>query len=123
MRRPRAPRPTRAPSAPHPAPQRVKASCAGKHASEALLLPLDVTAPASDLEAAAAEADAAFGGAGVDFLIHNAGASQHAQAAATDAAVSRTLLELNALGPIALTRAALPHMLARKRCAAGGPWG
>lgn len=95
--------------------KRVKAALVGAHASEALVLPLDVTAPPEALEAAAAAADAAFGGAGVDFLVHNAGASQHALAAETAAGVSRRLLELNALGAIALTRAALPRMLERNK--------
>lgn len=55
--------------------QRVKAACSGTHASEALVLPFDVTGPPAALEAAAAAADAAFGGLGVDYLFHNAGAA------------------------------------------------
>ena len=43
------------------------------------------------------------------------GASQHALASETSAEVARKLLELNSIGPIALTRAALPHMLSRKK--------
>jgi hypothetical protein len=54
--------------------QRVKESCTGEHASEILVLPFDLGGPAADLAAAARAADGAFGGAGVDYLIHNAGA-------------------------------------------------
>jgi hypothetical protein len=45
----------------------------------------------------------------------NKGASQHALAAETTQEVTGQLLDLNALGPIALTRAALPLMLQRKK--------
>lgn len=95
--------------------QRVKDACSGAHSGDIVLLPLDLTGPQASLEDAARRADEAFGGAGVDFLIHNAGASQHALASETSAEVARKLLDINALAPIALTRAALPHMLARKK--------
>ena len=39
-----------------------------------LVLPFDLCGSYSDLEQAAAAADSAFGGAGVDYLMHNAGA-------------------------------------------------
>ena len=42
--------------------------CAG-----AMVLPLDICSPTSQLHEAAVEADNAFDGAGVDYLIHNAG--------------------------------------------------
>lgn len=35
---------------------------------------LDLTSPYAELQAAAALADGAFGGAGIDYLVHNAGA-------------------------------------------------
>ena len=35
---------------------------------------LDITSPYAELQAAAALADGAFGGAGIDYLVHNAGA-------------------------------------------------
>jgi dehydrogenase/reductase SDR family protein 7 len=38
-----------------------------------LVLPFNLLGPEGDLQAAAAAADAAFGGAGIDYLIHNAG--------------------------------------------------
>ena len=92
----------------------VKRAClAHLPASDVLLLPLDLTGPAAGLETAAEAAFAAFSGAGVDFLIHNAGASQHAAAEETSAGVSAALLNLNLLGPISLARATLPLMLQR----------
>jgi NAD(P)-dependent dehydrogenase (short-subunit alcohol dehydrogenase family) len=41
--------------------------------SVVVVLPFDLLGAEADLQAAAQAADAAFGGAGVDFLIHNAG--------------------------------------------------
>ena len=41
------------------------------------------------------------------------GASQHGLAVETSAEVSKALMDLNALGPIALTRAAVPKLIAR----------
>ncbi len=43
------------------------------------------------------------------------GASQHALASETSAQVTDELMELNAVGPIKLTRAVLPYMLRRDR--------
>ncbi|EFJ41781.1 hypothetical protein VOLCADRAFT_83968 [Volvox carteri f. nagariensis] len=86
-----------------------------------LVLPFDLGSPYEELEMAAAAADSAFGSAGVDYLIHNAGKmdqqgdTQHALASETTAAVTDALIQLNAVGPIKLTRAMLPHMLRRNR--------
>lgn len=53
----------------------MRRECRGKHApQEVVVLPLDITAPFEDLQAAASEADAAFRSRGVDVLVHNAGA-------------------------------------------------
>ena len=41
------------------------------------------------------------------------GASQHALAAETSDQVAEALLDINALAPIRLTQAVLPHMLKR----------
>ncbi|KXZ46596.1 hypothetical protein GPECTOR_42g807 [Gonium pectorale] len=94
--------------------QNVKSSL-GLADDRVVVLPFDLCSEYSELEKAAAAADAAFGGAGVDYLIHNAGASQHAMAAETSSEVTDALMALNAVGPIKLTRAALPHMLGRDR--------
>jgi NAD(P)-dependent dehydrogenase (short-subunit alcohol dehydrogenase family) len=54
--------------------QDVKGKCKGGHAPEDIVvLPLDVCGDAAELNAAAKAADAAFDGAGVDYLVHNAG--------------------------------------------------
>jgi NAD(P)-dependent dehydrogenase (short-subunit alcohol dehydrogenase family) len=42
-------------------------------ASSVVVLPLDLEGGQAALEEAAAQADAAVGGAGVDYLVHNAG--------------------------------------------------
>lgn len=44
-----------------------------------------------------------------------AGASQHAMAEDVTASVTDQMFALNTIGPIKLTRAALPHMLRRQR--------
>lgn len=79
------------------------------------MLPLDLCSSYEAFEKAAASADAAFGGAGVDYLVHNAGASQHSLAEETSAEVVEQLFQLNTLGPMHLTRAVLPHMLRRTK--------
>ena len=53
--------------------QDVRKACVAKGAADVLVLPLDLTGSFDQLEAAAAAADEAFGGAGVDYLIQNAG--------------------------------------------------
>lgn len=50
----------------------------------------------------------------IDMLINNAGISQRSLCQDTDMRVYRRLFEVNVMGPIALTQAVLPHMLARK---------
>ncbi|KAG2484642.1 hypothetical protein HYH03_016595 [Edaphochlamys debaryana] len=94
--------------------QGVKASL-GLGDDRCLVLPFDLLGPYAALEEAAKKADAAFGGAGIDYLVHNAGASQHAIAAETSSDVTDELMQLNAIGPIKLTRAVLPLMLARDK--------
>ncbi|GIL61662.1 hypothetical protein Vafri_16082, partial [Volvox africanus] len=94
--------------------ERVKVSL-GVSDERVLVLPFDLCSDYTELEKAAAAADSAFGSAGVDYLIHNAGASQHALASETNAEVTDALMQLNAIGPIKLTRAVLPHLLRRNR--------
>jgi short-subunit dehydrogenase len=85
------------------------------HPDRHLVLPLDLAAP--ETFPAAVERVLAFAAAsecgGVDVLVHNAGISQRSLAKDTELAVDRRLLEVDALGPIALTKAALPSMLER----------
>lgn len=75
------------------------------------VLPLDV----ADTEAAPAavqSAIAAFGA--VDVMVHNAGISQRSRAADTGLDVDRRVMEVNYFGPVALTKALLPHLLSRR---------
>lgn len=96
--------------------ERVRNLCLrANSACEVEVLPLDVTGPFEDLQSAANRADALFSGAGVDYLIHNAGASQHALVEDTQPAVDLAMLQLNVVGPINLTHASLGHMLRRKK--------
>ena len=92
----------------------VKTACLQHTSAEnILLLPIDLTGPAHALETAAETAFSAFDGAGVDYVVHNAGASQHAAVEETSHEVAISLINLNLLGPIALARATLPLMLQR----------
>jgi len=50
----------------------------------------------------------------VDILVNNGGVSQRALAADTLLAVERTMMEVNYFGTVALTKALLPSMLARR---------
>lgn len=74
-------------------------------------LPLDL-AIQDNFDEITAQATAFFGR--VDIMVHNAGISQRSLAKDTDVAVDRKLMEVNYLGTVALTKALLPHFLARK---------
>lgn len=92
--------------------QRVKAECIGKHAPDGIkVLPFDLIGPPEELQQAAADAVQAFPDAALGYLIHNAGASQHALAEDTSPEVTQKLFQLNTLAPINLTQALLPHLL------------
>ncbi len=86
----------------------VQAACANPERH--LILPLDLADPASI--AAAVPQALAHSGA-IDVLINNGGISQRGQAAETDLAVDRRIMEVNFFGTIALTKAVLPSMLER----------
>eukprot|EP00879_Flechtneria_rotunda_P020883 GHRR01021988.1.p1 GENE.GHRR01021988.1~~GHRR01021988.1.p1 ORF type:complete len:353 (+),score=105.84 GHRR01021988.1:292-1350(+) len=94
--------------------QRVKAACQTAPAN-VIVLPFDLLDGPEKLGAVVQAADAAFGGAGIDYLVHNAGASQHALAAETTAEVAQKLLDINTLAPIKLTQAVLPYMIKRHK--------
>lgn len=88
--------------------ERVKASCVNPAAIA--LLPFDVT----ETELApthAARAIAAFGR--VDMLVNNAGVSQRSLVKDTMLTVDERLMRVNYLGPVALSKALLPHFLTR----------
>eukprot|EP00873_Tetraselmis_striata_P015946 jgi/Tetstr1/436210/TSEL_025055.t1 len=92
--------------------RRVAAECGGE--GRAAVVALDIKAGAEELRGAVEAAYAAFGGAGVDVLVHVVGASQRSMAEDTVAEVDEEMFELNCLGPIRLTKAVLPRMLEAK---------
>lgn len=92
--------------------QRVKGRCVGKHAPGGIkVLPFDLIGPKEDVQQAVEEAVVAFPGIPLSYLVHNAGASQHALAEDTTPEVTHKLFQLNTLAPITLTQALLPHIL------------
>lgn len=97
----------------------VKKRCLAQHGAmttdQVVLLPLDLTGPAEDLESAVCSAYEAFDASGVDYVVHNAGASQQAAAEDTTAEVATALVHLNLLGPVLLAQATLPRMVKRGR--------
>ena len=84
--------------------ERVRRSCAGDGHR---VIPLDLTD--TDLLPAAAEKVGH-----VDILVHSGGVSQRSLAADTDLATDRAIMDLNFFGTVALTKAVLPSMLAKK---------
>jgi dehydrogenase/reductase SDR family protein 7B len=90
--------------------ERVAKSCPG--AESLAVLPLDLSQPQLMNEAAHRALD--IGGC-VDVMVHNAGISQRAFAAETDYCVDDLLIRTNYLGPLALTKALLPSMRARRQ--------
>lgn len=91
---------------------RVRQECvaAGADAGTLLVLPLDVL-DYDALPNAVQSVLQAFGR--IDLLINNAGTSQRSFCLETDLQVYRTLLELNVIAQIALTKAVLPVMVAQ----------
>lgn len=88
--------------------ERVKALC--QQPQNVAVLPLDLLN--FDPARAAADAERFFGP--VDVLVNNAGATQRSTTLDTNMAVYRQLMELDYFAPVALTRALLPGMVARK---------
>jgi dehydrogenase/reductase SDR family member 7B len=85
-------------------------------ADEHLVVPLDLADPESIASAAAAvlaRCSATDVGA-VDVLVHCGGVSQRSLARDTSLAVDRRIFEINFFGAVALTKALLPSMLARR---------
>lgn len=89
--------------------ERVRQCCA--RPTDHLILPLDIT-QSETFPAAIAAVQAAVGP--LDILVNNAGVSQRAFAADASAAVERALMEVNYFGPVALAKAVLPAMRARR---------
>lgn len=77
--------------------------------SDVAIVPFDITADFENVQRAADEAFAALGR--VDYVVYNAGASQHARVEETRHEVAIKLVEMNLLGQMAVARAILPHLL------------
>lgn len=89
--------------------ERVKNNC--PNPGRVQILPLDLIASDS-LDAKVPEAISLFGQ--IDIMVHNGGISQRATVAETSIAVHREVMELNYFSYIILTKALLPHFIARK---------
>lgn len=89
--------------------ERVRRACA--RPDEHVIVPLDLSR-GETFPAAVAEVLARCGR--IDVLLNNAGVSQRALAADAEPAVERALMEVDYFGPVALTKAVLPAMRARR---------
>jgi short-subunit dehydrogenase len=89
--------------------ERIRLTC--ERPTEHLVLPLDL-AHSDTFPIAVAQATAHCGP--IDLLINNAGVSQRGPAMETSTDVERALMEVNYFGPVALTKAVLPAMRARR---------
>ncbi len=89
--------------------ERVRRSCA--RPDDHIVVPLDLMR-SDTFPAIVADVLARCGH--VDILVNNGGVSQRALAAEVSLEVERSLMEVNYFGPVALTKALLPSMLARR---------
>lgn len=87
-----------------------RAEIADRHGTDALVLPLDLEAPATFPDTVRA---AVSWRGGVDCLVNNAGLGMRTLALETPLEMDRRIMEVNYFGPIALTKALVPHMIAR----------
>ena len=85
--------------------ERVRALCASPERHR--VVPLDLT-DAHAIEVAASAVGR------VDILVHSGGVSQRSLVTETDLATDRAIMDLNYFGTIALTKAVLPSMIARR---------
>mgnify|MGYP001793906456 FL=1 len=86
--------------------EETKQACA--HPEYVEILPMDL-ANHDNMESLANEAVSKFGT--VDVLVNNAGISQRSLIAETDFSVYKTMMDINYLGTVALTKALLPHFI------------
>lgn len=95
--------------------ERVKASLSGSNVPEGVvILPMDITAGVEALKEVVKEANSAFGGVGVDYMVHNA-AYIRPKLAALDASedLLKDTFAVNVMGTICLTRLLVPSMIER----------
>jgi len=89
--------------------ERVRGNCANPDAH--VVLPLDL----KNVDAINAAATQVLRDLGrVDVLVHSGGVSQRSLAIETDLATDRAIMDLNYFGTVALTKAVLPSMIARR---------
>jgi short-subunit dehydrogenase len=91
--------------------ERVKAAT-GLSDSDVLVWPMDVS-DQSGMEAAAKKVVEHFGQ--IDILVNNAGLSHWSKIKDTSMEVIKTILNVNLLGSVGLTKAVLPYMLEKKK--------
>ncbi|MEY4088286.1 MAG: hypothetical protein RJB55_557, partial [Verrucomicrobiota bacterium] len=89
--------------------ERVRRSC--RNPERHLTLPLDLTRTAEFPALVASVLDRT---GRIDVLVNNGGVSQRARAMDADEAVERLIMEVDYFGPVALSKAVLPSMLARQ---------
>ncbi len=89
--------------------ERVRRAC--REPDRHLTLPLDLARPETfpSLVAGVLQSTGR-----IDILVNNGGVSQRARAIEADEAVERLIMEVDYFGPVALTKAVLPSMLARR---------
>ena len=81
-----------------------------------LIVPLDLSKPGEMASAFSAVCEGlGQDAAGVDVLVHNGGVSTRALAQDMPWEIDESVLKVNYLGPVALTKAVLPDMLARQK--------
>lgn len=83
-----------------------------KNPEDVFVLPFDLE-QSEGFDAIVEEALSAFGD--IDLLINNGGISQRSLAVDTNLDVDRKIMEINYFGTIALSKALLPHFIARKK--------
>jgi short-subunit dehydrogenase len=89
--------------------ERVRARC--ERPDDHLCLPLDLSRPETFADATS-NVIRRFGR--IDVLVNNAGVSQRGRAIETNAAVERSIMEIDYFGPVLLSKAVLPSMLERR---------
>ena len=90
---------------------RVKEECSkmAPNASSISIMPFDITDTHDRIKDVVQNAFSEFGS--IDYIVYNAGASQHAPVEETNDEVAKKLIEMNLIGQISLARASLGHFL------------
>jgi short-subunit dehydrogenase len=87
---------------------RVRSRLVSRGVSRVLVVPLDLARCAADPDVARQAVDTVIQSCGkIDIMVHCAGLSMRGSVSATSLAVDRTLLDVNCVGAVALTKVAL----------------